>query len=126
MLMSANFSLGVVKKTYRMTQLCVNNISTKFRLYIFISYSVFEKMRGGGGGGGICPNPGLRSPKKPSPNRVKLGLTCLNVSTKKLNLCDLPWFLSLWHYITLKKERVNGRSTFNKFNWNVQHCNDFI
>ena len=78
MLTSANFSLDVVKKTNRMTQLCDNNIPTNFS---FIFCSVFEKMRGGGGGEGAesAPPQDLRSPKKPSPNRVnnsKNGKSC--------------------------------------------------
>ena len=48
MLTSANFSLGVVKNTYRMTQLCVNNIPTKFQLYILFRFWENECGRGGG------------------------------------------------------------------------------
>ena len=58
-------------------------------------------------------------------NKVALqGLACLDVFTNKINLSAK--FLSLPHYITLIKARVNERSTFTEFNWNVQHYNDFI
>ena len=49
-----------------MTQLCVNNIPTKFQLYILFRFWENE-----GGGAESAPPPDLRSPKKPSPNRVK-------------------------------------------------------
>ena len=52
MLTSGNFSLGAVKKTNRMTQLCVNNIPTKFQLDILFRFS---------------ENEGLRSPHPPTP-----------------------------------------------------------
>ena len=65
MLTSANFSFGVVKKTIQNDCYVLIIFLPNFS---FISYSVFEKMRGCG----ILPPhpPDLRSPKKPSPNRV--------------------------------------------------------
>ena len=59
MLTSANFSLGVVKKRYRMTQSCVNNIPTKFQLYILFRFG--ENEGGEGGGGESTPS----RPEKP-------------------------------------------------------------
>ena len=48
-------------------------------------------------------------------NKVALqGLACLDVFTNKINLSAK--FLSLPHYITLIKARVNERSTFTEFN----------
>ena len=77
MLMSANFSLGVVKKKHTEWLLCVNNISTKFQLYILFRFWENE-------GGRIPPPQTWEAPKSP----VLIGLRKINFDARMKEVAE--------------------------------------